>query len=52
VEALEHLAEAYQATGDLLAAREALRQALAIYEGLNQQGAAAATRSKIADLGG
>jgi transcriptional regulator with XRE-family HTH domain/tetratricopeptide (TPR) repeat protein len=50
-EALEHLAEAYQATGDLRAAREALHQALAICEGLNHQGAAV-IRGKIADLGG
>jgi transcriptional regulator with XRE-family HTH domain/tetratricopeptide (TPR) repeat protein len=50
-EALEHLAETHQAAGDIPAAQETLRQALAIYEGLNHP-RAAMIRADIGDLGG
>lgn len=50
-EALEHLAETHQAAGDIPAAQETLRKALAIYEGLNHP-RAAMIRADIGDLCG
>lgn len=49
-EALEHLAQTYRAAGDIPAAKETLRRALAIYEGLNHP-RAAMIRAEVAELG-